>query len=99
MSWLGLLVSCLNVAYAAYVVAVYFFLRGEVVAGWATRSLQTSGMFFVLFVILTILCEYIDRLLGETQDRPLYYILEERNSSVLIRDVDRKNVVTESVDD
>ena len=99
VSWLGLLVSCLNVAYAAYVVAVYFFLRGEVVAGWATRSLQTSGMFFVLFVILTILCEYIDRLLGETQDRPLYYILEERNSSVLIRDVDRKNVVTESVDD
>ena len=99
VSWLGLLMSCLSVLYAAYVVAVYFLLRGEIVAGWATQSLQTSGMFFVLFLILAVLCEYIDRLLGETQDRPLYYILDERNSSVLIHDTDRKNVVTDSVDE
>ena len=37
--------------------------------------------------------------LPAAKDRPQYYVLEERNSSVLIADEDRKNVVAESVEE
>jgi hypothetical protein len=53
-------------------------------------------MFMFVFLILAVMCEYIGRLLVEVKDRPLYYVLEERNSSVLLADEDRKNVVTQS---
>jgi dolichol-phosphate mannosyltransferase len=95
VSGLGLALSTLSLLYSLYVVLVYL-LVDNVVAGWATRSLQTSVMFVFLFLILAVLCEYVGRLLDEVKDRPPYYILEERNSSVLIADETRKNVVTES---
>jgi hypothetical protein len=53
-------------------------------------------MFAGLFAILAVLCEYVGRLLTETRDRPLYFVAEERTSSVMIRDEDRRNVVVES---
>ena len=95
VSGLGLASSTLSLLYSLYVVLVYL-LVDDVVAGWATRSLQTSVMFVFLFLILAVLCEYVGRLLDEVKDRPPYYLLEERNSSVLIANETRKNVVTES---
>jgi hypothetical protein len=53
-------------------------------------------MFFFVFLILTVLSEYVGRILDESKVRPLYYILEERNSSVLLADQDRRNVVNDS---
>ena len=97
VSALGLILSLVSVLYSAYVVLVYLFVE-NVVQGWATRSLHTSVMFLFVFLILTTLCEYVGRLIGEVKDRPPYYILEERNSSVLIADEARKNVVTQSVE-
>lgn len=95
VSRLALGVSVLSVFYAAYVVLVRL-LDTNVVPGWATQSLQTSVMFFFLFLILSMLCAYVGRLLAEVRDRPLYYVLEERNSSVMVSDEERKNVVTDS---
>jgi hypothetical protein len=77
-----------------YIVAIYLF-KTEVAAGWVTQSLQNAGMFFFLFLILAVLCEYVGRLLRESRDRPLYYVLGEQNSSVAL--LDKKNVVMESV--
>jgi dolichol-phosphate mannosyltransferase len=85
-------------AYAAYVLLVRLLAR-NVVPGWATQSLQISVMFFFLFLILSMLCAYIGRLLAEVRDRPLYYVMEERNSSVMVADEERKNVVTDSQED
>lgn len=94
MTWLGLGASLLNLAYMAYAVGV-FLLKPHVAEGWTTMSLQVSGMFFLMFLLLTVLCEYIGRLVEESADRPLYHVLEERNSNVLVAER-RMNIVTES---
>jgi glycosyltransferase involved in cell wall biosynthesis len=96
VSALGLVASTLNLLYAVYVVAIYLF-KPHVQEGWTTTSLQLSGMFFLLFAIVTVLSEYIGRVLEESRDRPLYHVAEERNSNVLVADADRRNVVRESV--
>ena len=96
VSWLGLALSGLNALYAVYVLLVWTF-SDNVVPGWATRSIQTSVMFFFTFLLLTVLCEYIGRILSETQNRPLYYVGDELNSSSLVLDEERRNVTSESV--
>lgn len=95
VSWLGILAGFLNVLYAVYVVVVYI-VKDRVAEGWTTLSLQNAAMFFFVFLILTVSSEYLGHILGETIDRPLYYVLEERNSAVLLADEERRNVVTES---
>jgi len=92
---LGIVGGILNLFYAAYVIAIYFF-KGDVAAGWTTLSLQNAGMFFLIFLILTVLSEYIGHILVEARQRPLYYVLEERNSPLWIADQERRNVVLES---
>ena len=55
-------------------------------------------MFFFVLLILAVVSEYIGRLLGESKGRPLYYVRDEANSSVLVSGEERKNVVTDSVE-
>lgn len=97
VTWLALAVSGVYLVYIAYVVAIYL-LKDEVAEGWATLSLQSAVAFFCIFVILTALSEYLGRLLSEVKEGPLYYVLEEQTSSVLIADEDRRNVVVQSVE-
>ena len=96
VSWLAVGASVLNLAYIVYVFFINLF-KHKVAEGWTTLSLQNAGMFFLLFLILAVVTEYVGRILSETRDRPLYYIAEEANSSVLVPDQERRNVVTESV--
>lgn len=95
-SQLGLLASIGNLVYLGYVVLIYLFME-NVAAGWTTLSLQHGVMFFLLFVVLTVLSEYTGRILEETRHRPLYFIMDEKNSSVLLTDSERRNVVSESM--
>jgi len=92
---LGLGASLLSFAYLVYVLVVVL-IRKRVAEGWVTLSVTTSAMFVVLFIILAVLAEYVGRLLEETRDRPLYFIAEERSSSVVELDQARRNVVHES---
>jgi dolichol-phosphate mannosyltransferase len=57
-------------------------VKKKIAEGWVTTNLMTSAMFFLLFFIITILSEYVARILEETKDRPLYFIEYETNSSV-----------------
>ncbi|MDX6767768.1 MAG: glycosyltransferase [Candidatus Methylacidiphilales bacterium] len=95
VSRLGLLMSVLNVLYAGYIVAIYF-LKPDVARGWTTLSMQMTGMFFFLFLILAVLCEYVGRILEETQERPLYYVAAEQTSSVLLETSIEKNILNEA---
>ena len=95
VSVLGLCASILNLLYAVYILAIYWF-KPHVAEGWTTLSLQTAGLFFWVLLILTVLSEYIGRILGELKDRPLYFTLEEKNSSVLPPETERRNIVTAS---
>lgn len=95
VSWLGVIASFLNLAYIGYIAAVNL-IKDRVAEGWTTLSLQQAVMFFVMFVILTVITEYVGRILNETQDRPLYYVYEELNSSVCDANAERRNLVAES---
>jgi polyisoprenyl-phosphate glycosyltransferase len=95
VTWLGLLASLLNVLYALYVVGIYLF-KPTVAEGWTTLSLQSGAMFFFVFLILTVLSEYVGHILVQSEARPLYYVLEERNSRVPLAGEHRLNVVMTS---
>lgn len=95
VTWLGVGASLLNLLYISYVVGI-FLLKPQVAEGWTTMSLQVSGMFFLLFLLLAVLAEYIGRLVEESAERPLYYVMEERNSNVLVAER-RTNVIPESL--
>lgn len=91
LSYFGLIAGLLNVLYAFYVVIVN--LSGsDVEKGWTTLSLQSSLMFFMLFMILAVLAEYIGKILNETQMEPPYHIKEELSSTISIADETRRNV-------
>ncbi len=96
VSRLGLLLSGLNGLYIGYVFAVVLF-KGRVAEGWTTTSLLVSSMFFFLFLILAVLCEYIGRILEESQDRPLYFVTDEKSSPVSLEETITKNIVNESL--
>ena len=95
VSRIGLTLSAINLLYALYVVLVYLFNR-NVAAGWTTMSMQMTGMFFFLFLILAVLCEYVGRILEETQERPLYFVSAERTSSVLLENSIETNILNET---
>lgn len=92
----GLLGTFLNLLYAVYVVGV-FIMKSTVVAGWTTRSLQLSGMFFFVCLILAVLSEYVGTILVEVRSRPLYFIAQEANSSVLLENTVLSSIVKETV--
>lgn len=91
VTWLGLTASILNVFYAVYIVSVNIFDR-NVVQGWTTMSFQLSIMFFILFIIVVIISEYIGRILTESYKDPQYYVTDELTSSVSLADASRRNV-------
>lgn len=92
VSTLGLLAGLVNLGYVLYVVAVYVFDR-RVAEGWTTLSLEMAVMFCFVFIILSVICEYIGRILEETRVQPAYHIMEELHSTVLVADETRRNVL------
>jgi polyisoprenyl-phosphate glycosyltransferase len=81
----------LNLGYAAYTLIIYLTHHG-VAQGWTTLSLEMALMFFLLFVLLAVLAEYVGRTHEEVGARPEYHIMEELTSTVLIADETRRNV-------
>lgn len=96
-SLIGLFASFLSLLYILYIIIVTI-VRDSIVEGWLTTNIVMTVMFFLLFLVLTILSEYIARILDETKDEPLYFIEEETASKVapytrLKEQLDQTNVV------
>lgn len=90
---LGLLASFFNLLYLGYVLLIAIF-KQQIAEGWLTTSVVLSTMFFCLFIIMSVLSEYVARILEETKDRPLYFIEYQEQSSVsTINDRQLLNVV------
>ena len=98
LSLVGLVLTFFSTLRACWV-TIHRVLMAPVLTAAGEESVYSAWMFTFLFLMLSILCAYVGRLLAESRDRPLYYVLEERNSSVLISNEERKNVVTESIKD
>jgi glycosyltransferase involved in cell wall biosynthesis len=78
-SFLGLFGAALNGLYILYVLLVAVF-KDRTAEGWVTQSLSTTGMFFLVFLILSMMVEYLGRVFEEVQERPLYFVDVERDS-------------------
>jgi len=91
VTWLGLAAGGLNIVYACYVVVLNLFVP-RLAPGWTSTSMQSSLMFFLLFMIMIILSEYIGRILSESHREPNYFVADELVSTVAIADVDRRNI-------
>jgi len=50
-------------------------------------------MFFLLFSLLTLLSEYIIRIMNETRNEPIYFIADEIDKSIILPHKDRENIV------
>lgn len=98
VSGLGLLGSGLSFLYSLYVVAVYL-TKPDVMPGWTTLSLQVSGLFVLVFLMLALIGEHLGRLMDEAVDRPLYHVREEQASAVMLADPARRNVTAAATED
>lgn len=86
--------AALNVLYSFYVLAVTFSIP-DVAKGWTTLSLQQSGMFFLLSLVVFVLTEYLIHTIRMTNEGPAYFVVRESTSAVLSR---RQKLNVESVD-
>lgn len=73
-----------NLLYSLYVVAVAFFQK-DVAPGWVSMSLQQSGMFFLISLVLFVLGEYILNMVIGSNDGPGYHIGQEFTSAIITR--------------
>lgn len=78
-SLLALIGAVLNVAYAAYVAGVFLF-GTNIEPGWASSSLQFSGMFFLFSLALFVLSENVLLSISLAGRDPVAFIAEERAS-------------------
>ena len=60
-------------------------LKTDVAPGWVTLSLQQSGMFFLLSLVLLVLGEYILHMVNLSNEGPLYHVGQEFTSVHMTR--------------
>jgi glycosyltransferase involved in cell wall biosynthesis len=90
-SMLGIVASFLALSYLLYVLVISM-VKNHIAEGWITTSVTTTTMFLILFLILTVLSEYVARIHEETKEQPLYFVDNEISSSTP-RPTDTLNVV------
>tara|TARA_R110002167_G_scaffold22064_10_gene79373 strand:+ start:27934 stop:28971 length:1038 start_codon:yes stop_codon:yes gene_type:complete len=73
-----------NLVYSFYVVAIGVF-KTDVAPGWISLSLQQSGMFFLISLVLLVLGEYILYMVRVSNHGPLYHVGQEFTSARMTR--------------
>ncbi len=81
---LSLFGAVANLVYSIYVVAIGF-LKVDVAPGWVSLSLQQSGMFFLISLVLLVLGEYIMQMASLSSEGPLYHVGQEFTSARMTR--------------
>lgn len=90
---LSLFGAAANLVYSIYVVIIGIF-KSDVAPGWISLSLQQSGMFFLISLVLWVLGEYIINMVSLSNDGPLYHVGQEFTSARMTR---REKLNVESV--
>ncbi len=81
---LSLFGAVANLVYSAYVIVVALF-KSDVTPGWVTLSLQQSGMFFLISLVLLMLGEYILHMARLSNEGPPYHVAQEFTSARMTR--------------
>ncbi len=79
---MSLSISVLSLLYAVYSVLV-FVVKDDVAKGWTSLSLQISGLFFLVCIILAVMSEYILQILEATTHHSRYHIAAQRHSTTM----------------
>lgn len=79
-----------NVFYSVYVILIAIF-KQNIQPGWVTISLQLSGMFFLISLVLLVMGEYLLRV-ASTNNNPRYHVGQEFTSARMTR-FEKINVV------
>lgn len=81
---LSLFGAIASLLYSLYVVAVALF-QDNVAPGWISLSLQHSGMFFLISLVLFVLGEYILHMASLSNEGPPYHVAQEFTSARMTR--------------
>jgi glycosyltransferase involved in cell wall biosynthesis len=81
---LSLFGAIANLVYSVYVLAIRIW-KTDVAPGWVSFSLQQSGMFFLISLVLLVLGEYILNMASLSNEGPLYHVGQEFTSSRMTR--------------
>lgn len=81
---LSLFGAAANLIYSVYVVAIGIF-KTDVAPGWVSMSLQQSGMFFLISLVLLVIGEYILHIESLSNEGPLYHVGQEFTSARMTR--------------
>ncbi len=84
MTLLSLFGAVANLVYSGYVIIIAI-AKENVAPGWVTLSLQQSGMFFLISLVLLMLSEYILHMARLSQEGPPYHVAQEFTSAVMTR--------------
>lgn len=94
VTFLSLFGAAANLLYSAYVVIIGTF-KPDIAPGWVSMSLQQSGMFFLISLVLLILGEYILNMTSLSNEGPEYHVAQEFTSARISRR-EKLNIVTVS---
>ncbi|MDP1634315.1 MAG: hypothetical protein Q8L69_06500 [Gallionellaceae bacterium] len=81
---LSLFGAVANLVYSIYVIAIALF-KQDVASGWISLSLQQSGMFFLISMVLLVLGEYILNMASLSNEGPMYHVGQEFTSARITR--------------
>lgn len=81
---LSLFGAVANLLYSLYVLFIAFY-KDNIAEGWISLSLQQSGMFFLISLVLLVLGEYILNMASLSNEGPLYHIAQEFTSARISR--------------
>lgn len=73
-----------NLVYGIYV-TIIALLKTDVAPGWVSLSLQQSGMFFLISLVLLVLGEYILNMVSLSNEGPRYHVAQEFTSARMTR--------------
>ncbi|WP_018152512.1 glycosyltransferase [Leeia oryzae] len=84
VTYLSLFGALSNLLYSVYVVMVAV-TKKDIAPGWISLSLQQSGMFFLISLVLLVLGEYIIQMATLSNEGPPYHVAQEFTSAKLTR--------------
>jgi glycosyltransferase involved in cell wall biosynthesis len=84
VTMLSLFGAFANIVYSVYIVTVGFF-KSDVAPGWVSLSLQQSGMFFLISLVLLVLGEYILNMASLSNEGPPYHVGQDFTSAHMTR--------------
>lgn len=80
VTYVSIFGAATNLLYSIYVVLIGVF-KSNVAPGWVSLSLQQSGMFFLISLVLLVLGEYILHLVSLSNDGPSHHVGQEFTSA------------------